>query len=577
MNINIKSYLLGCSLLTAVSGLAAIPSGYYSSLEGLTGAELKTAVFKVISPHREVSSYNNLPQYFQVTDAYPNPNGGRAMWWDMYSDIQRYIPSFSGLNREHSFPKSWWKYNGSVEYTPAYVDLNHLYPADGPANQAKSNWPLGETNNTSVSGGFDNQVTRVGSPVAGQGAGAKLVFEPDDEYKGDFARTYFYMVTCYQNLHWNSSYMWMLQQNDYPTLTPWAINLLLQWHRADPVSQKEKNRNDAVYSFQNNRNPFIDFQDLAEYIWGNKVGEKFSPGNQSDIPSGTPVLLVPTSDMYLDFGDVAVGKTSSSYLLVKGENLTNPLELTVGKYPSDTDWRKMFVLDERTVGIDEANQESGHYVKISYTPTETDVPADGIEHTARVLISGGGLEGTSANVSVILRGCVYPEPVLNSLTAYDASDVTATSYRASWSEAEVPVDYYIFTRIRNVNGQQIVETAETEECFIDIDDYDPTVTESYYVQSYRLGFLSPESNMIFVGTAGISNVEEDRPLGVESYPGIVRIRCAGIMTDAHVIDTMGRIVRYIPEIVDGYELSLPYGIYFLVTAEHSCPVRVISR
>ena len=178
---------------------AEIPAGYYSRLKGKSGADLKTAVFEVINPHTTVSSYSNLPQYFQKTDVYPSSR----RWWDMYSNVVRNAPSFSGLNREHAFPKSWWKQNGSVEYTPAYVDLNHLYPGDGPANQAKSNYPLGVTG---ANPKFNNGVTKVGYPVAGQGGGAQYVFEPADEYKGDFARTYFYMVTCYQNLTWNSTW-----------------------------------------------------------------------------------------------------------------------------------------------------------------------------------------------------------------------------------------------------------------------------------------------------------------------------------------------------------------------------------
>lgn len=576
--------LIAGSLMLSAATLgtyAAIPSGYYSTLEGKTGAELKDAVHKVIYPHQEVSSYSALPQYFQYTDVYPTLQGGKAVWWDMYSDEVRYIPSFSGLNREHSFPKSWWKENGSVEYTPAYTDLNHLYPADGPANQAKSNWPLGETSVSgiqNVKGSFDNNVSRIGYPVSGQGAGAKFVFEPDDEYKGDFARTYFYMVTCYQNLHWNSSYMWMLQQNDYPTLTPWAINLLLKWHRQDKVSQKEIERNEVVYSYQNNRNPFIDFEDLAEYIWGSKVGESFSPGSQPDRPSGDPVLLAPTADMYLDFGDVALGNTVSSYLLVKGENLTGNIDLIVGKYPSDTDFRSMFSLEEKSISATEANKESGHYVKVDYTPTApASLTDEGIEHTARILISGGGLDGTSSNVAVYLRGCVYPVPTLSALEAYAASDVTSSSYKATWSEAPEPVDFYVVTRVRTIGGEQTTETMQTEECFFVIDDFDASIPEYYYVQSSRMGYLSPQSNIIFVGNSGIAGIDEDRPLSAECYPGIIRVRCTGVMTCARIIDTMGRTVQYFSEISDGQEISLPYGIYFLVTAEHRTPVRITAR
>jgi hypothetical protein len=87
------------------------------------------------------------------------------------------------------------------------------------------------------------------------------------------------MVTCYEDF----SYRWtstgttsMLQNNTYPTLNPYAISLLLEWHRNDPVSEKEIDRNNAVHDIQNNRNPFIDFPQLAEYIWGDKMNKNWS-------------------------------------------------------------------------------------------------------------------------------------------------------------------------------------------------------------------------------------------------------------------------------------------------------------
>ncbi len=86
----------------------------------------------------------------------------------MYSDIPLYTNSFSGLNREHSLPKSWW---GGSTTTPAYIDLNHLYPSEAAANIAKSNYPLGEVSGKPT---FENGITTVGSPVSGQGGGARL-------------------------------------------------------------------------------------------------------------------------------------------------------------------------------------------------------------------------------------------------------------------------------------------------------------------------------------------------------------------------------------------------------------------
>lgn len=547
--------------MTVPAMLAEVPAGYYSRLEGKSGAALKAAVFEVINPHTQVSSYSNLPRYFEQTDVYPSSR----QWWDMYSNVERYAPSFTGLNREHAFPKSWWKLNGSVEYTPAYVDLNHLYPSDGPANQAKSNYPLGMT---AANPKFDNGVSKIGYPVSGQGGGAQYVYEPADEYKGDFARTYFYMVTCYQNLTWNST--WMLQQNDYPTLNSWAVNLLLQWHRDDPVSQKEVDRNEVVYGYQNNRNPFIDFPDLAEYIWGNKVGESFSPGTVNP-PAGDPILINPVNNTSLDFGEVAVGNKITSLLYLKGENISGTASIRI----SGTD-RNMFTLDPAassptlttSVSGSLINSPTGYQLQVTYKPTSLG------EHTAKITIYDANLVGTT---TVNLIGEALEVPTLSRLTAYEASDVTASSYKATWSEAPEVVDYYLFTRQRFVGGNMVEETMECDENYVIIDDFDASDNENYFVQSSRLGYLSEPSNVISISHSGISGINEDAPLSAESYPGIIRFRCGATQTDGRIFDTTGRLVMLLPEITDGLEITLPYGIYMIVTAEHRTPIKLIAR
>lgn len=98
------------------------------------------------------------------------------------------------------------------------------------------------------------------------------MFEPDDQYKGDFARSYFYMAARY-NSRISTWHKDMMAGNNYPCFSTWALNLLLKWHRQDPVSDKETARNDAVYGHQHNRNPFIDHPELVEFIWGDKVGQ----------------------------------------------------------------------------------------------------------------------------------------------------------------------------------------------------------------------------------------------------------------------------------------------------------------
>ncbi|MDR1585701.1 MAG: endonuclease [Prevotellaceae bacterium] len=238
------------------------PAGYYNSAEGKNREALKTALHNIIKAHTKLS-YSNMPTYFLTTDWHPD-----GYLWDMYSNNRRTVWDGSLLNREHNMPKSWWGSNGKEV---AYSDLHNLYPSDAPANGQKGNLPLGEAGTAS----FSNGVVKTGANSF-TGYDGK-VFEPADIYKGDFARVYMYMVTCYEDYSsaWQSvGVASMLQNNTYPTLNPYAVSLLLKWHEQDPVSQKETDRNNAVYSHQGNRNPFIDRPEFAELIWNGNTSVK---------------------------------------------------------------------------------------------------------------------------------------------------------------------------------------------------------------------------------------------------------------------------------------------------------------
>lgn len=282
-------------LLFATTAIAQ--AEYYTSIDGTKGgASLKTALYNLIKNHKQISYGSGTSSTwgaFYTTDAVIE-NGQRRVL-DMYSNEKRYFGSkgsaVSGMNIEHSVAKSWW---GGTKNN-AYCDLHHLNPSDQNANSRKSNYPLGEL--TSVS--WDNGVTFVGK--ANIDGSSQNAYEPCDEYKGDFARTFMYMFTCYQNLTWE--YTWMNYENStYPTLKPWAVELLLKWHKQDPVSEKEVNRNNAVYAVQGNRNPYIDYPQLADYVWGDSINYTFhlngdvedGSGNDkpgTDIPDGYDLKL----------------------------------------------------------------------------------------------------------------------------------------------------------------------------------------------------------------------------------------------------------------------------------------------
>ncbi len=149
-----------------------------------------------------------------------------------------------------------------------------LIPVDGFVNQRRSNHPYGVCNGSDAVTYTYGDLTMLGRLGTSTYNGySDKVYEPDDEYKGDFARIYFYIVTCYKsNVNsWPNSVSGQLDKaNGYKAFSTWSIQMLLEWLRADPVSAKEISRNEAVYSEQGNRNPFVDHPELAEYIWGTK-------------------------------------------------------------------------------------------------------------------------------------------------------------------------------------------------------------------------------------------------------------------------------------------------------------------
>lgn len=263
---------------------------YYKPADGKKGKELKTALCGVIYDRNEGgdlnTAYKALWTHFKKTDAKPN---GKV--WDMYSNKREmefgtdqagnYSKEGDVYNREHSMPNSW--FGGKV--MPMYTDLHHLYPTDGYVNNKRANYPFGETANPSWKSA--NDFSKLGKCTYPGYDG--VVFEPNDEYKGDFARTYFYMVTCYEEQlpTWytnNAESRPTLDGNKYPGLSDWQLEMLMKWSKNDPVSEKEINRNIAVWDIQKNRNPFIDYPGLEEYIWGDKMDEAFSyDGSASGI------------------------------------------------------------------------------------------------------------------------------------------------------------------------------------------------------------------------------------------------------------------------------------------------------
>lgn len=286
-----RHFVLLAGLIAILPVLAEdIPAGFYDAINGKQDAALKTALSLIV---RDGDRYeygttayhtsNNPPEWqkgdlkaygtwqaLPFTDYLP---GNQV--WDMYSNCVRYYPNKLGesgcsLNIEHCLPKSWWGWNKDDTRDSswvAYKDLFNLNPSDQRANGQKSNYAPGHVSNADK---FDNGSFRMSS--AKKSEYGYICFEPAEEYRGDFARTYFYMVTAYEHIGW-SAYPQYVSDENYLMFSDAIIQVLLDWHRSDPVSDKEICRADRISDIQCNRNPYIDYPELVEYIWGNKKGQ----------------------------------------------------------------------------------------------------------------------------------------------------------------------------------------------------------------------------------------------------------------------------------------------------------------
>ncbi len=276
-----RKFISGIGMtLGALALMAEAPAGYYAELEGKSGDELKAAVKKTAMPESFVSiGYGDGNTSFKTWQAFELTDvrmiQGEEAWWDMYSNKLVYVDNgHNSLNIEHSVANSWW--GGQSGSEKAYQDLFHLNPSNSDANNAKSNNPIGVVG---ANPAYDNGMILVGAPAVGYGGGASKVFEPADEYKGDFARTYFYIMTAYDDIPWREDKggeaLYTISGGRID-LQPWAASMLLKWAEEDPVDTKEMNRNEEIFKCQKNRNPFIDYPVLADYIWGDKKGNAFT-------------------------------------------------------------------------------------------------------------------------------------------------------------------------------------------------------------------------------------------------------------------------------------------------------------
>ena len=382
---------------------AQIPNGYYDAIEGKKDKDLKTALYQIISNNGfKVVGYSGLWDAYKDTDARPD---GKV--WDMYSNTSNFTfvtdqDKGSGgtiegdkYNREHSFPQSWFeKASGDMK-----SDLFNVYPTDKLVNNKRSNYPYGETNGEIYKS--DNGFSKLGTCTFPGYSGT--VFEPNDQYKGDFARIYMYMVTCYENFSekWTGNSVNQLDNNTYPVFEDWTIKMLLEWCEKDPVDDWEIARNDKVYKIQGNRNPFVDHPELAEYIWGDKTDTEWYPEDNNE-----PAIISPKDKSEIDLGMTAVNYPLSRELLIKVRNPEGNISLSV----SGTG----FSVTPETITAEEG--KIGKNVTLTYTTA----------------IAGRSEGNLTVSCGSLVANVDLKAEAVEGIPALQATDITKNSFTANW-------------------------------------------------------------------------------------------------------------------------------------------------
>ncbi len=288
--------LLSLALLLPLFAVSQIPSTYYNGTSGLSGYALKTKLHDIISQKYINWHYGDLTNFYNQTDLdiyYDHDASNTTILLDIYSEIPSGPDAYEytsadligsasaegdGWNREHMMPQSTFYSN-----YPMYSDLFFVVPTDAKINQLRSNYPYGKAGSTNqhtfTNGSKISNNGTANSPYTGK------VYEPIDEFKGDVARSLLYYAVRYEGKLGTfkfdtsaspSSDTNPMDGTEERAFENWFIALLLQWHNQDPVSQREIDRNNAVFAIQKNRNPFIDHPEWVNAIW-NQTPDTIAP------------------------------------------------------------------------------------------------------------------------------------------------------------------------------------------------------------------------------------------------------------------------------------------------------------
>ena len=345
---------------------------YYQNADGKSGAALKTALFNIIKiTDKDVTSYKGLGEKYKLTD---KRSDGKLRDW--YSNITNYdwtdtngnSSEGAGWNKEHTVPQSWFS-----EAAPMKSDIIHVVPTDCWVNGMRSSYPFGEVAN--IKKYSANHYCVQGSCKTAGYSGD--VFEPNDEIKGDLARIYFYMATCYEDkcTSWTKGSGGSVFNRENQGLANWVVDMMMAWSKLDPVDDVEIARNNAVPNAQKNRNPFVDYPGLEDYIWGDKKDVPFSYDNYKSGEQNYVArpVITPDAGTYYESVDVTIScrtEGASIYYTLKGEDASEQSILYEGPITLDV----YGTYEIRAIAIKDGKRSA--QASATYTVKEQPQPGD---------------------------------------------------------------------------------------------------------------------------------------------------------------------------------------------------------
>lgn len=286
------------TILTAfsiyISLHAQIPDGYYNSAENKSEQALRSALHNIIDDHNEfpyTSSSTDTWDILQESDVDPlNSNNVILIYTgESVSGPQEYNGG-GGWNREHVWAKSRGDFGTA---TGEGTDVHNLRASNIQVNSTRLNYSFDDCTSNSCNQTYENSYSS-----------SALVFEPRDEDKGDVARIIFYMDVRYEGDSGEQD----LEMTEQILSTSSKLPLhgvrstLLEWHELDPVNDFERNRNDVIYSYQGNRNPFIDHPELVDFLWGDQQQTSWnsSLSNPAQLVDRELFIPNPVQTSYID-------------------------------------------------------------------------------------------------------------------------------------------------------------------------------------------------------------------------------------------------------------------------------------